>query len=41
VVTRKVWYPVFPPGQNAETVLQWLDVRSRLEHAADAEVRQA
>ncbi|MGH7398595.1 MAG: peroxiredoxin, partial [Candidatus Rokuibacteriota bacterium] len=21
----KVWYPVFPPDKNAETVLAWLD----------------
>jgi peroxiredoxin len=23
----KVWYPVFPPDKNAETVLAWLDAR--------------
>ena len=25
-----VWYPVFPPDRNAETVLEWLDARARL-----------
>lgn len=30
-VIRKVWYPVFPPNQNAATVLAWL--RSRAERA--------
>ena len=24
----RVWYPVFPPGKNAETVLTWLRARS-------------
>lgn len=30
---EKVWYPVFPPDRNAETVLEWLTVRSRLRDA--------
>ena len=25
----KVWYPVFPPDRNAETVLAWLRERRR------------
>jgi peroxiredoxin len=25
---RRVWYPVFPPDRNAETVLAWLRARS-------------
>ena len=24
---RKVWYPVFPPGDNARTLLAWLEAR--------------
>jgi peroxiredoxin len=27
---EKVWYPVFPPDRNAETVLEWLRARARL-----------
>lgn len=27
-VIRKVWYPVFPPDQNATTVLTWLNAFS-------------
>jgi peroxiredoxin/GNAT superfamily N-acetyltransferase len=30
-VIRRVWYPVFPPDQNAATVLAWLRSRSRVE----------
>lgn len=26
-VVQQVWYPVFPPDQNARTVLAWLDER--------------
>lgn len=26
-VVRKVWYPVFPPDENASTVLRWLTER--------------
>ncbi|HLO40026.1 MAG TPA: GNAT family N-acetyltransferase [Phycisphaerales bacterium] len=28
---RKVWYPVFPPDQNAGVVLEWLRKRARVE----------
>ena len=27
-VVRKVFYPVFPPDENARTVLAWLDARA-------------
>jgi peroxiredoxin len=27
-VIRHVWYPVFPPDKNAETVLAWLRRRA-------------
>lgn len=32
---ERVWYPVFPPDRNAETVLDWLRERERLvgDHA--------
>jgi tetrahydromethanopterin S-methyltransferase subunit F len=27
---EKIWYPVFPPDRNAETVVEWLRERARL-----------
>ena len=34
---EKVWYPVFPPDRNAETVLEWLRERARLFGAREVE----
>jgi peroxiredoxin len=38
---EKVWYPVFPPDGNAETVLEWLAERDRLLGTAPREVELA
>jgi len=27
---ERIWYPVFPPDRNAETVMGWLRERARL-----------
>jgi peroxiredoxin len=35
---EKIWYPVFPPDRNAETVLEWLRERERLRGAGRPEV---
>ena len=35
---ERIWYPVFPPGRNAETVLGWLRERARLLPGARAAV---
>src|SRR5262245_9669448 len=31
---EKVWYPVFPPDRNAETVVEWLGERARMRDGA-------
>ncbi len=36
---EKVWYPVFPPDKNADTVLAWLHERGRLLEIGRGEVR--
>ena len=38
---QKVWYPVFPPDRNAETVLAWLRERDRVVAVGRGEVRSA
>ncbi|HSE05482.1 MAG TPA: peroxiredoxin [Methylomirabilota bacterium] len=38
---EKVWYPVFPPDRNAETVLDWLRQRERVREIGRGEVRLA
>ena len=38
---EKVWYPVFPPDRNAETVLAWLRERGRVLEFGRAEVKLA
>ncbi len=38
---EKIWYPVFPPDRNAETVLQWLYERARVLGTDGGEVRPA
>jgi peroxiredoxin len=38
---ERIWYPVFPPDRNAETVLAWLRERSRLLSIDHREVRLA
>jgi peroxiredoxin len=35
---ERIWYPVFPPDRNAETVLGWLRERARQLPGAGAEV---
>ena len=37
----RIWYPVFPPDRNAETVLGWLRERARLLSIDRGEVRLA
>ena len=37
---ERIWYPVFPPDRNAETVLGWLRERARLS-VGRGEVRLA
>jgi hypothetical protein len=36
---ERIWYPVFPPDRNAETVLGWLRERGRLLSIDRGEVR--
>jgi peroxiredoxin len=38
---ERIWYPVFPPDRNAETVLAWLGERDRILAADRGEVRLA
>ena len=38
---ERIWYPVFPPDRNAETVLGWLGERARLRSIDRGEVRLA
>jgi hypothetical protein len=38
---EKIWYPVFPPDRNAETVLDWLRQRERVREIGRGEVRLA
>jgi len=38
---ERIWYPVFPPGRNAETVLAWLHERPRVLETGRGEVRRA
>ncbi|HEY7040307.1 MAG TPA: peroxiredoxin [Methylomirabilota bacterium] len=38
---ERIWYPVFPPDRNAETVLGWLRERAGLVPGAPREVRLA
>jgi peroxiredoxin len=38
---ERIWYPVFPPDRNAETVVGWLRERTRLLTADRGEVRRA
>jgi peroxiredoxin len=38
---EKIWYPVFPPDRNAETVLEWLRARDRVLEAERRVVRLA
>ena len=38
---ERIWYPVFPPDRNAETVVGWLHERARLLTADQGRVRRA
>jgi peroxiredoxin len=38
---EKIWYPVFPPDRNAETVVEWLRERARLLTRDRSRVRLA
>ncbi len=38
---EKIWYPVFPPDRNAQTVLEWLGARGRVLAGRRGEVRSA
>jgi len=38
---EKIWYPVFPPDRNAETVLAWLHARARVLEIGRGEVKPA
>jgi hypothetical protein len=38
---ERIWYPVFPPDRNAETVLGWLHERARMLSIDGGEVRRA
>jgi hypothetical protein len=39
---EKIWYPVFPPDRNAETVLGWLrERRHMLEVGRPGDIRLA
>jgi peroxiredoxin len=38
---ERIWYPVFPPDRNAETVLGWLRERARLRSIERGEVKLA
>lgn len=35
---QKVWYPVFPPNENASRVLAWLNARPRVRPATPADL---
>ena len=36
---ERIWYPVFPPDRNAETVLTWLHERGRVLEPGRGEVK--
>jgi peroxiredoxin len=38
---ERIWYPVFPPDRNAETVLAWLHERGRILELGRGEVKLA
>ena len=38
---EKIWYPVFPPDRNAETVLAWLRERGRVREIGRGEIKLA
>lgn len=38
---QRIWYPVFPPDQNARMVLEWLEARERIDRPGRPEVRLA
>ncbi len=38
---ERIWYPVFPPDQNARMVLEWLEARERIDRPGRPEVRLA
>ena len=38
---ERIWYPVFPPDRNAETVLAWLRERGRVLEVGRGEVKLA
>jgi peroxiredoxin len=38
---EKIWYPVFPPDRNAETVLAWLSAREPVRGTGRGEVQLA
>jgi peroxiredoxin len=38
---ERIWYPVFPPDRNAETVLAWLHERGRVLERGRGEVKLA
>jgi peroxiredoxin len=38
---ERIWYPVFPPDRNAETVLAWLHERARVLEVGRGEVKLA
>jgi peroxiredoxin len=38
---ERIWYPVFPPDRNAETVLAWLHERGRVLELGRGEVKLA
>ena len=38
---ERIWYPVFPPDRNAETVLAWLQERRRLLDRGRGEIKLA
>lgn len=38
---ERIWYPVFPPDRNAETVLAWLRARARVLQIGRGEVELA
>jgi peroxiredoxin len=38
---EKIWYPVFPPDRNAETVLAWLRAREPVGEIGRGEVKLA
>jgi hypothetical protein len=38
---ERIWYPVFPPDRNAETVLAWFHARGRVLELGRGEVKLA